>query len=55
MTQERLNNVMIVNGHKERTHALDFVAVAKDFTQTNDRPRFNLINGNTVPCGRAHT
>ena len=39
MTQERLNNVMILNGHKERADELDLMAVAKDFSQANDRRR----------------
>ena len=39
MTQERLNNVMILNGHKERPDALDLMAVAKDFLQASDRRR----------------
>ena len=39
MTQERLNNVMILHGHKERADELDLMAVAKDFLQANDRRR----------------
>ena len=37
MTQERLNNVMMLNG--ERADVLDLMAVVKDFSQANDRQR----------------
>ena len=40
---------MILNGHKERTDALDLMAVVKDFSQTNDRRRnffWQLLNLN---------
>ena len=51
MTQERLNNVMILNGHNDRTDALDLTAVAKDFSQANDRRRnffWQLLNSNLI-------
>ncbi len=33
MTQERMNNIMILNVHKERTKELDRVKIANDFVQ----------------------
>ena len=36
MTQERLNNVMLLHCHKERSDCIDLVEIAKDFTSAND-------------------
>ena len=39
MTQQRLNNAMLLHIHKEATDELDLVAVASSFAQSNDRRR----------------
>ena len=36
MTQERLNNLMILHVHKEFTDALDLVQVANEFVRANE-------------------
>ena len=38
MTQERLNNLLLLYVHSERTDALDLVAIAKEFVVANSRP-----------------
>ena len=45
--QSMINNVMMLNGHKERADVLDLMAVAKDFSQANDRRRI-FLNLNTL-------
>ena len=36
MTQSRLNNLMVLHVHKERTDCLDIVAVANDFVSASE-------------------
>jgi len=36
MSQERLNNLMILHVHKELTDALDLVHVANEFVRANE-------------------
>ena len=37
MTQKRLNHVILLHTHKQRTDDLDLVSIARDFTQGNSR------------------
>eukprot|EP00794_Sanderia_malayensis_P011514 gene11514-12706_t len=39
MTQQRYNNLMMLNIHKERTDAIDINKIARDFAQRSDRRR----------------
>ena len=39
MTQTRMNNLIILHVHKERTDALDLKAIANEFTARNKRRR----------------
>ena len=39
MTQTRMNNLIALHVHKERTDALDFKAIANEFTARNERRR----------------
>ena len=36
MTQERLNNVMLLHCHKNKTDSLDISAITKEFVSVND-------------------
>ena len=48
MTQTRMNNLITLHVHKERTDALDLKAIANEFTARNERP----INNLSVKQGR---
>ena len=37
MTQKRLNNVMLMHTHKERTDKINLLSIAKDFVASNER------------------
>lgn len=37
MTQKRLNHVILLHTHKQRTDDLDLVSIARDFTEANSR------------------
>ena len=37
MTQKRLNHVILLHTHKQRTDDLDLISIARDFTGTNSR------------------
>ena len=39
MSQKRLNHVVLLHTHKERTDALDLLTIAKEFVSANDRRR----------------
>jgi hypothetical protein len=39
MTQERLNNVMLLHCHKDRTDALELETINKEFMQSNEQRR----------------
>ena len=39
MTQQRLNNVMLLNVHKDLTDALDLVNTGRQFVGANERRR----------------
>ena len=39
MSEERLNHVMLMHTHKDRTDNLNLLEVAKDFSTFNDRRR----------------
>ena len=39
MTQERLNHLLLLHCHKERTDQLDFQQLAKTFVEANERRR----------------
>ena len=36
MTQKRLNNVMLLHCHKNKTDSLDMSAITKEFVSVND-------------------
>ena len=42
MTQERLGDLKILNGHKERTARLSLVDIANEFADRNDNRKRNL-------------
>ena len=37
MTQKRLNNVVLMHTHKERTDKVNLLSIAKDFVTSNER------------------
>ena len=37
MTQKRLNNVVLMHTHKERTDKVNLLSIAKDFVTSNKR------------------
>ena len=37
MTQERLNHVMLLHTHKDKTDELELTQIAKDFISFNER------------------
>ena len=39
MTQKRMNNLITLHSHKERTDALELEAIANEFTASNERRR----------------
>ena len=39
MSQQRLNNIMLLNVHKDLTDALDLPTVARQFVDANERRR----------------
>ena len=37
MTQERLNNLLLLHVHKDRTDELNLIEIAQSFVDVNDR------------------
>ena len=44
ITQRRMNNLNTLHVHKERTGALELLAIANEFTARNERRRCVLIS-----------
>ena len=42
MSQQRLNNTMLLYVHKDRTDKIDIVNIARSFIKENDRRRNNV-------------
>ena len=54
MTQERLNNIMLMHCHRDKTDALDLTAVANDFKEATEQRiiRHFLAAFELCGCGR---
>ena len=47
MTQERINNLMILNVHKELTDEIDLTDIAKEFIGGNESRKFLVTATNS--------
>ena len=45
MTPKRLNHLIVIHIHKERTDQLDLLSIAKEFISVNERVRAILALG----------
>ena len=43
MSQPRLNHIVLLHSHKERTDALDLIHIAKTFVSVNNRRQENFM------------